>query len=196
MPNQADREREHSTDTAANTQLNSTAGGTASGTAHDAAHGAARGAARGANAADWELVVRSPFLKKLAFFGVVVVMLVHILMAVVVGIGDTGVAVTTTDRLGFIGIGLLFSLVCLTLLRPRVRVNSAGVEVRNIANAQFYPWEIVHGLSFPTQAQTARLELPDFEFVPMMAMHVRDRNTIAGTVEAFRKLEDRYMPDE
>ena len=76
MPNQADREREHSTDTAANTQLNSTAGGTASGTAHDAAHGAARGAARGANAADWELVVRSPFLKKLAFFGVVVVMLV------------------------------------------------------------------------------------------------------------------------
>ena len=188
MPNQADREREHSTDTAANTQLNTTAGGTASGAVRDTAHGA--------NAADWELVVRSPFLKKLAFFGVVVVMLVHILMAVVVGIGDTGVAVTTTDRLGFIGIGLLFSLVCLTLLRPRVRVNAAGVEVRNIANAQFYPWEIVHGLSFPTQAQTARLELPDFEFVPMMAMHVRDRNTIAGTVEAFRKLEDRYMPDE
>ena len=75
MPNQADREREHSTDTAANTQLNSTAGGTASGTAHDAAHGAARGA----NAADWELVVRSPFLKKLAFFGVVVLLsLIHI----------------------------------------------------------------------------------------------------------------------
>ena len=190
MPNQADREREHSTDTAANTQLNSTAGSTASGTAHDAAHGAARGA----NTADWELVVRSPFLKKLAFFGVVVVMLVHILMAVVVGIGDTGVAVTTTDRLGFIGIGLIFSLACLTLLRPRVQVSARGVEVRNIANAQFCPWDIIHGLSFPTQAQTARLELPDFEFVPMMAMHIRDRETIADTVESFRQLEDRYMP--
>ena len=103
-------------------------------------------------------------------------------------------AVTLTDRLGFIGIGLIFSLVCLTLLRPRVRVSAQGVEVRNIANAQFYPWDIVHGLSFPTQAQTARLELPDFEFVPMMAMHIRDRETIADTVESFRQLEDRYMP--
>lgn len=143
---------------------------------------------------DWLLVVTSPFLKKLAYAGVAVVMLVHIFLAVVVGIGDTGVAVTLTDRLGFIGIGLIFSLVCLTLLRPRVRVSAQGVEVRNIANAQFYPWDIIHGLSFPTQAQTARLELPDFEFVPMMAMHIRDRETIADTVESFRQLEDRYMP--
>lgn len=144
----------------------------------------------------WELVVTSPFLKKLAFAGVAVVMIVHIFMAIAVGIGDTGVTVTLADKLGFIGIGLLFSFVCLLLLRPRVRVNSTGVEVRNIANAQFYPWAIVHGLSFPSQARTARLELPDFEFVPMMAMHIRDKDTIAETVEAFRALEDRYMPED
>lgn len=144
----------------------------------------------------WELVVTSPFLKKLAFAGVAVVMIVHIFMAIAVGIGDTGVTVTLADKLGFIGIGLLFSFVCLLLLRPRVRVNSTGVEVRNIANAQFYPWAIVHGLSFPSQARTARLELPDFEFVPMMAMHIRDKETIAETVEAFRALEDRYMPED
>lgn len=144
----------------------------------------------------WELVVTSPFLKKLAFAGVAVVMIVHIFMAIAVGIGDTGVTVTLADKLGFIGIGLLFSFVCLLLLRPRVRVNSTGVEVRNIANAQFYPWAIVHGLSFPSQARTARLELPDFEFVPMMAMHIRDKETIGETVEAFRALEDRYMPED
>lgn len=144
----------------------------------------------------WELVVTSPFLKKLAWAAVVVVMLIHIFMAIVVNIGDTGPSIQITDQLGFVGIGLLFSFVCLLLLRPRVRVNSKGVEVRNIANAQFYPWAIVHGLSFPSQARTARLELPDFEFVPMMAMHIRDRDTIAQTVESFRQLEDRYMPED
>ncbi len=145
---------------------------------------------------DWELVVTSPFLKKAAWIGVAVVMIIHIFMAIVVNIGDTGPNIQLSDQLGFVGIGLLFSFVCLLLLRPRVRVNSQGVEVRNIANAQFYPWEIVHGLSFPSQARTARLELPDFEFVPMMAMHIRDRATIAQTVENFRSLEDRYMPED
>lgn len=145
---------------------------------------------------EWELVVTSPFLRKLAWVLVGVVLLVHIFMAVAVGIGDTGVRVTLTDQLSFIGIGLIFCCACLLLLRPRVRVNAQGVEVRNIANAQFYPWQIIHGLSFPAQAQTARLELPDFEFVSMMAMNIRDRRTIASTVESFRQLEDRYMPDE
>lgn len=145
---------------------------------------------------NWEMVVTSPFLKKAAWVGVVIVMLVHIFMAIVVGIGDTGVTIQLTDKLGFVGIGLLFSFVCLLFLRPRVRVNAQGVEVRNMVNAQFYPWEIIHGLSFPSQARTARLELPDFEFVPMLAMHIRDRDTIAQTVEEFRRLEDRYMPED
>lgn len=158
-------------------------------------NGEANGA-ENTRADDWLMVVTSPFLKKLTFALIALVMLVHIVMAVVVGIGDTGVAITMADRMGFIGIGLIFSGACLLLLRPRVRVSAVGVEVRNIANAQFYPWDIIHGLSFPTQAQTARLELPDFEFVPMMAMHIRDRATIADTVENFRSLEDRYMPDE
>ncbi|QNH96937.1 PH domain-containing protein [Corynebacterium anserum] len=142
------------------------------------------------------MVVTSTFWKKTAWIGVAVVMLVHIFMAIVVGIGDTGVTIRLSDKLGFIGIGLIFSLFCLLLLRPRVRVNSHGVEVRNIMNAQFYPWEIIHGLSFPSQARTARLELPDFEFVPMLAMHIRDRDTIAHTVEEFRRLEDMYMLED
>ena len=94
-------------------------------------------------------------------------LLVHIFMAVVSAIGDTGVAVTVVDpQLSFLGLGLIFSSCILCLLRPRVRVNEAGVEVRNIFGAQFYRWSIIHGLSFPRNARWARLELPDFEFVP------------------------------
>lgn len=142
----------------------------------------------------WELEIRSPFLKRLAWILVAVIMAVHVFMAAVVVVGDTGVTVTRTDQLGFIGIGIVFSVVALSLLRPRVLVNSEGVEVRNIVNGQFYQWDLIHGLSFPEEAKWARLELPDFEFVPMMAMNIYDRHSIAQSVEAFRRLEDRYMP--
>ena len=143
---------------------------------------------------EWELEVSSPFLKKLAWILVVLVMAVHIFMAIVVAVGDTGVTVSSADRWVFIGIGLVFSFVALSLLRPHVKVNSQGVEVRNIVNGQFYPWEIIHGLSFPQEAKWARLELPDFEFVPMMALNIYDKQLIAQRVEDFRQLEDRYMP--
>lgn len=145
---------------------------------------------------EWLLEVRSPFLKRTAIIGVIVIMIIHIIMSIIVGIGDTGVTLTSLDQWAFIGIGLLFSGVCLFLLRPRVRVSAKGVEVRNIANGQFYPWQIIHGLSFPANAKMARLELPDFEFVPMMALNIYDKETIAANVERFRLLEDRYMPED
>lgn len=150
----------------------------------------------GAPDQEWELVYRSPFLKKLAWILVAVVMGVHIFMAWVVAVGDTGVPVTRVDQLGFLGIGVVFSIVALSLLRPRVMVNSRGVEVRNIVNGQFYQWEIIYGLSFPAEARWARLELPDFEFVPMMALNIYDQKIIAQRIEEFRKLEDIYMPEE
>ena len=83
---------------------------------------------------NWELEVSSPFLKKLAWILVVLIMAVYIFMAIVVAVGDTGVTVTKADQWGFIGIGLVFSFVALSLLRPHVKVNSEGVEVRNIVN--------------------------------------------------------------
>jgi hypothetical protein len=55
---------------------------------------------------------------------------------------------------------------------------------------------MIYGLSFPRNSRWARLELPDFEFVPMMAFQVSDKTTVAQQVEAFRRLEDRYMPEE
>lgn len=145
---------------------------------------------------EWLLTVTSTSLRWWAVIGAVVVMAVHVFMAVVSGVGDTGATVSTVDQWSFIGIGVIISGVVLMLLRPRVRVNEDGVEVRNIFGAQFYRWSIIHGLSFPRNARWARLELPDFEFVPMMAFQVADKSTIAAKVEEFRVLEDRYMPDE
>lgn len=144
----------------------------------------------------WLLTVTSSHLKRVAWIAVVVIMAVHVFMGVVSGVGDTGATVSIVDQWAFIGLGLLFSAAALTLTRPRVRVNERGVEVRNVAGAKFYPWQMVYGLSFPRNSRWARLELPDFEFVPMMAFQVGDKATVAQQVEAFRRLEDRYMPEE
>lgn len=158
--------------------------------------GRSRGQGRGSSENDWLLTVRSPYLRRIAWIAVVVIMAVHIFMGVVSAVGDTGATVTLVDQWAFIGLGLLFSAAALTLTRPRVRVNPHGVEVRNILGTKFYPWQMIYGLSFPRNSRWARLELPDFEFVPMLAFQIGDKSRIAGDVEAFRRLEDRYMPEE
>src|SRR5699024_5476778 len=133
---------------------------------------------------------------RIAIIGVVVIMIIHIFMAIIVGVGDTGVTLASADQWSFIGMVLLFSGVWLFLLRLRVRRAAHGDEVRFMAHAKFFAWQIIHGLSFPAKAKMARLELPDFEFVPMMALNIYDKETIAANVERFRLLEDRYMPED
>ena len=145
----------------------------------------------------WEFECRSPFMRRLAVAAVVVVMAIHIFMAAVVGVGDTGAAVTTVDKLAFVGIGTIIAVALGVMLwRPRVRANADGVEVRNVIGTRFYPWAVIYGLSFPRGARTARLELPEFEFVPMLAMQAADKSQILGTVDRFRELEAKYLPED
>ena len=144
----------------------------------------------------WELEVTSQRLKIVAALAIIIVMGVHIFMASVVARGNTGAAVTTIDQWAFVGIGLIISAVCLTIMRPRVRANEDGVEIRNFIGTRFYPWDVIYGLSFPKGERWARLELPEFEFVPMWAFQSADGARVVTAVEQFRTLEDKYMPED
>ncbi|MDP9851122.1 PH domain-containing protein [Corynebacterium lowii] len=145
----------------------------------------------------WELEVTSPRLRLISWIAVVVILAVHIFMSAVVGVGDTGAAVTTIDKFAFFGVGVVIAIVVfIGLNRPRVRVNADGVEVRNFIGTRFYHWSVVYGLAFPRGSRMARLELPDFEYVPMWAMQAADRASIVRDVEAFRALEAQYMPQD
>lgn len=144
----------------------------------------------------WELEITSPFLKKVALGWVILVMAVHIFMALVLDVEFTGLAITAVDKLAFPGVGLIISIlswICLT--RPRVRVNCDGVEVRNIIGTRFYPWLVIYGLTFPRSARMARLELPEFEYVPLWAIQSGDGSRAVQAVEKFRALEAKYMPE-
>ncbi|QGU02085.1 hypothetical protein CKALI_06080 [Corynebacterium kalinowskii] len=144
----------------------------------------------------WEFELRSKYLQRMSWVAIAVVMAVHIFMALVVGVDYTGAAVTTIDKFSFIGVGLIISFFAFHLSRPRVRANSDGVEVRNFIGTRFYPWSVVYGLSFPKGDRMARLELPEFEYVPMWAFQSGDAGRVVRAVTEFRALEDKYMPED
>lgn len=144
----------------------------------------------------WEFELRSAYLARISWVAIAVVMAVHIFMALVVGVDYTGAAVTTIDKLAFIGVGLIISFFAYHLRRPRVRANGDGVEVRNFIGSRFYPWSVIYGLSFPKGDRMARLELPEFEYVPMWAFQSGDAANVVRAVTDFRALEDKYMPED
>lgn len=145
----------------------------------------------------WRLVVTSKTMKQLAWIIVVVVMAVHIFMGAVVDVDFTGAAVSFIDTLAFPGVGILLSVLAyIGFTRARVRANEDGVEVRNFIGTRFYPWAVIYGMSFPKGARVARLELPDFEFVPMWAFQARDGESVVRAVAEFRELENKYMPED
>lgn len=145
----------------------------------------------------WRLVVTSRTMRQLAWLIVVVVMAVHIFMGVVVDVDFTGAAVSFIDTLAFPGVGVLLSILAyIGFTRARVRANEDGVEVRNFIGTRFYPWAVIYGMSFPKGARVARLELPDFEFVPMWAFQARDGEAVVRAVTEFRELENTYMPED
>ncbi|MEY8208724.1 PH domain-containing protein [Corynebacterium sp. MNWGS58] len=145
----------------------------------------------------WELTIRSRRLRVYALVLIPIIMAVHIFMAWQLSLEFTGAAITGIDYLAFPGVGLVISvLVWLALSRPRVRVNSDGVEVRNIIGTRFYYWELIYGLTFPEGARMARLELPEFEYMPLWAIQASDGKDGIEAVRKFRALEAQYMPEE
>ena len=124
-------------------------------------------------------------------------MAAHLFMGFTVGLSFTGATVTTIDKFAFPGVGVIISILSwFALTRPRVRANSDGVEVRNIVGTRFYPWQVIYGLSFPEGSRMARIELPDFEYVPVWALQSGDKGEVISKVRAFRELEARYMPQD
>ncbi|SDS02612.1 PH domain-containing protein [Corynebacterium timonense] len=145
----------------------------------------------------WEFEVTSPYLRKIAIVWVIVVMAVHIFMAFVLDVEFTGLTITQIDKVAFPGVGLIISVLSwFALTRPRVRANEDGVEVRNIIGTRFYPWLVIYGLSFPRGARMARLELPEFEYVPLWAIQAGDGTKALDAVKQFRRLEAQYMPED
>lgn len=142
----------------------------------------------------WELTVRSRRLRLGYALLALVVFAAHVGIAAALPVEKLPDAVGFADQISFVILGAAIAAVCAMPIRARVRVSADGVEIRNMFAARFFPWSIVHGLSFPRGNRCARLELPEDEYAAMWAFQAADGAAALEAVKAFRALEERYMP--
>jgi Bacterial PH domain len=97
----------------------------------------------------------------------------------------TGVYFQVSDQVAMVLVGLLLAGAALLFTRPRVRAGADGVEIRNLFGTRTLPWALVLRVSFPDGAPWARIEVPDDEYIAVMAIQAADGR---HAVQAVRRL--------
>ncbi len=141
---------------------------------------------------DWEIEVRPRKMRIVAFLSAGVVVASAVFGGATAGFASTGPRMTVADQFSIAGIGFIVAVVILLLTRPRLRVGERGIAMRNLFLERQLGWHEVRGVSFPESSPWARLELPADEYLPVMAIQVRDGETAAMALEKFRELGRKY----
>ncbi len=101
---------------------------------------------------------------------------------------ETGVYFRTADQVAMVLLGLLVAAGILLLARPRVRADARGVEVRNVGAPRYVPWRLVRAVAFPDGASWARLDLPDDEYLAVLAVQAVDGERAVAGIRGLRAL--------
>jgi hypothetical protein len=142
----------------------------------------------------WELQVRPHMTSYFAYIAAVIVAAGLIAVGFLLKIRSTGVFFHTSDQVAMAGLGIVIAAVILLLTRPRLRVGRSGVSVRNLFGDRLIAWSEVVDVSFPRGARWARVDLPDDEYIPVMAIQAVDRQRAVQAMDAVRALMARYRP--
>ncbi len=134
------------------------------------------------------VVLRPRLLLICAWAGAVAVLAIFAVVAYLMPGEDTGVIFRPADQIAMMVLGVLIAGGLLLMARPRVRADTRGIEVRNIAAAHWFPWSEVEGVSFPDGTSWARLDLPDDEYHPVLAVQAVDRQLAVDGIRRLRAL--------
>jgi hypothetical protein len=141
---------------------------------------------------DWELQVRPHLTPYFAYGAAVVILAAHVTVGVLLKVASTGVYFQTADQIAIAGLGVVFAGAALLFARPRLRVGKAGLAVRNMLGEKVIAWPDVVGVSFPAGARWARVDLPDVEYIPEMAIQAVDKDRAVAAMDAVRDLASKY----
>jgi len=145
-----------------------------------------------------ELVLRPHRLRRVAVVCAVLIVAVFSTVAVLLRGDRTGVYFRLSDQVAMVIFGLLLAGAVLLLARPRLRAGAQGIGVRNVLGERMFPWPLVREVSFPDGASFARVELPDDEYVTVMAIQASDGARAVEAIRALRELQRTYtsnVPD-
>ena len=149
----------------------------------------------GAATGDWDLEVRPYLTPRFAYGAAFVIAAAHIAVGALLKIKSSGVFFQTADQVAMGLLGLIIAGAVLLFARPRLRVGAAGIAVRNLLTYRLIPWSDVAGVLFPMGARWARIDLPDDEYVPAMAIQAVDKGRAVEAMGRLRELVARYRPD-
>lgn len=148
-----------------------------------------------AAAGEWDLVCRPHLTPLFAYGAAVIILVAHIAGGLLLKIGSSGVVFQTADQVAMALLGVVLAGAVLLLARPRLRVGAAGLSVRNVLGDKLIPWSDVVDVSFPVGGRWAHIDLPDDEYIPVMAIQAVDKERAVAAMDAVRSLLIRYRPD-
>jgi Bacterial PH domain len=137
------------------------------------------------------VVVRPRKMLIAAWAGALVTLGLFVGIAVVLRATPTGVFFRFADQVALVLLGLFIAGGLLLFARPRVRADAEGIEVRNIFVTRRLPWALVLRVAFPDGASWARLDLPDDEYLPMLAIQAVDGQRAVDAITRVRALHAR-----
>jgi hypothetical protein len=144
---------------------------------------------------DWDLEVRPHLTPYFAYAAAAVILAAHIAVGALLKIASTGVIFQTADQVAIGLLGVVFAGAVLLFTRPRLRVGAPGMAVRNLVGDKLIPWSDIVGVSFPAGARWARVDLPDDEYIPVLAIQAVDKERAVDAMDDVRNLLRRYRPD-
>jgi hypothetical protein len=143
----------------------------------------------------WDVQVRPHLTPYFAYAAAFVIAVAHIAVGLLLKIKSSGVVFQTADQVAIGALGLVIAGFVLLLARPRLRVGAAGLSVRNLLGERLVPWPDVVSVSFPAGARWARIDLPDDEYIPLMAIQAVDKDRAVEAMDTVRTFLSRYRPD-
>jgi Bacterial PH domain len=123
-----------------------------------------------------------------AWVGAVAILGLFIAIALVLRNSPTGVYFRLADQVSLVLLGVFMAGGLLLLARPRVRADADGIEVRNVLLTRSYGWDVVQRIAFPDGASWARIDLPDDEYLPVLAIQAADGQHAVDGITRVRAL--------
>ena len=143
----------------------------------------------------WDAQLRPHLTPYFAYGAAFVIAAAHITVGFLLKVGSTGVVFQTADQVAMALLGIVIAGVVLLFARPRLRIGAAGLSVRNLLGDKLVPWTDVVDVSFPPGARWARVDLPDDEYIPLMAIQAVDKSRAVEAMDTVRALIDKYRAD-
>jgi hypothetical protein len=141
---------------------------------------------------DWDVEIRPHLTPYFAYGAAALILAAHVTVGVLLKIASTGVIFQTADQVAIALLGAVIAAVVLLFARPRLCVGPQGIAVRNLLTYRLIPWPDVVGVSFHRGARWARIDLPDDEYVPVLAIQAVDKERAVDAMDTVRTLLERY----